>query len=79
MRFAYILIKVYPGKLKEVADKLIEIEEITEVYSTSGAYDLLAKVMVENFDQFGEVIPQKLHSIPGIRETYTLITFNAFK
>jgi DNA-binding Lrp family transcriptional regulator len=79
MRFAYILIKVEPGKLKAVADKLIEIEEITEVYSTSGAYDLLAKVMVENFDQFGELIPQKIHSLAGIKETYTLITFNAFK
>lgn len=79
MRFAYILIKVNPGKLKETPDKLIEHEEVTEVYSTSGAYDLLAKVMVENFDQLGEIIPQKLHAIPGIRETYTLITFNAFK
>ena len=79
MRFAYILIKVNPGKLKEVADRLIELEAVTEVYSTSGAYDLIAKVMVEDFDQFGEIIPQKIHAIAGIKETYTLITFNAFK
>ncbi len=79
MHFAYIQIKVNPGKLQEVANRLIEIEEVTEVYSTSGAYDLLAKVMVDNFDQFGEIIPQKIHSLAGIRETYTLITFNAFK
>jgi len=79
MRVAYILIKVEVGAIESVANRLMEIEEVTEVYSISGTYDLLAKVLVEDYDQFGEVIPKKVHSIPSIRETNTLMTFTAFK
>ena len=79
MRVAYIMIKVEVGTTDKVASRLIEVEEVTEVYSVSGAYDLLAKVLVDEYDQFGQVIPNKIHSIPGIRETNTLLAFNAFK
>ncbi|MBI2880418.1 MAG: Lrp/AsnC ligand binding domain-containing protein [Candidatus Tectomicrobia bacterium] len=79
MRVAYMLIKVEVGAVEGVASRLMEVEEVTEVYSISGAYDILAKVIVEDYDQFGEIIPQKIHSIAGIRATNTLLTFTAFK
>lgn len=79
MRVAYMMIKVEVGTTDKVASRLIEVEEVTEVYSVSGAYDILAKVLVEEYDEFGQVIPSKIHSIPGIRETNTLLAFNAFK
>ena len=79
MRVAYMMIKVEVGTTDSVASRLIEVEEVTEVYSVSGAYDILAKVLVEEYDEFGQVIPNKIHSIPGIRETNTLLAFNAFK
>ncbi len=79
MRVAYMLIKVETGSVEDVAGRLMEVEEVTEVYSISGAYDILAKVLVDDYDQFGEVIPKKVHAIPSIRETNTLLAFNAFK
>ncbi|MFQ5691506.1 MAG: Lrp/AsnC family transcriptional regulator [Nitrospinota bacterium] len=79
MRVAYMLIKVDVGAVERVASGLMEIEEVTEVYSISGTYDILAKVLVDDYDQFGDVIPQKIHAIPSIRETNTLLTFTAFK
>ena len=34
---------------------------------------------VANQEDFATVVPQWIHHISGIRETSTLITFNAFK
>lgn len=78
MRIAYMLIKVDVGKVDSVASSLIEIEEVTEVYSVSGSYDILAKVLVDDYDQFGDVIPKKIHTISFIRETNTLLAYAAF-
>lgn len=78
MRIAYMLIKVDVGKVDSVANSLIEIDEVTEVYSVSGSYDILAKVLVDDYDQFGDVIPKKIHTISFIRETNTLLAYAAF-
>jgi DNA-binding Lrp family transcriptional regulator len=79
MRFAYILIKVERGQVREVANQLIELEEVSEVHSISGPHDLIAKVMVPNYDDLGEAIPEKVHAVTGIRETETRVVFNVFK
>ncbi len=79
MRAIFIFIKVDLGRVKEVADKLIEVDEASEVYSVAGEYDILAKFYVSDLEALGEIIQTKVHTIPHIRETHTLITFNAFK
>jgi len=79
MRFAYILIKAESGKIREVADRLAEIEEISEVHSISGPYDLLAKARVERYEDLGDMVPGKIQGISGIRETNTFLVFNIFK
>ena len=79
MRVAYIQIKVEPGQVDKVASDLIEIESVTEVYSISGEYDILAKVIMDSLDQASEIIPSVVHNIKGLRETNTLFTFSAFK
>jgi len=79
MRFAYILIKAESGKIKEVADQLAEIEEISEVHSMSGPYDILTKVRVDQYEDLGDMVPGKIQKISGIRETNTFLVFNIFK
>lgn len=75
----FIFIKTELGKMEDVANKVIEIQQVSEVYSISGAYDILVKVYVDSYEDFVKVIPGSMHAIPGIRETNTLITFNSFK
>ena len=79
MRFAYILIKAESGKIRAVADQLAEMEEVSEVHSISGPYDILAKVMVEKYEDLGDLVPGKFQKILGIRETNTFLVFNIFK
>jgi DNA-binding Lrp family transcriptional regulator len=75
----FVFIKCELGKVEAVANKIVEVEGVSEVYSISGTYDLMAKVYVERYEDFATVVPQWIHHIPGIRETSTLLTFNAFK
>ncbi len=79
MRFAYVLIKAESGKIRAVADQLAEMEEVSEVHSISGPYDILAKVRVEKYEDLGDVVPGKFQGISGIRETNTFLVFNIFK
>jgi len=78
MRAVFVLVKTEPGHVTDVANRVGEIESFSEAYSTSGEYDLLVKLYVDDLDSLGRVIERDLHSIPHIRETFTILTFEAF-
>jgi DNA-binding Lrp family transcriptional regulator len=54
------------------------IPELSELHSTSGQYDLLGKFYLEPEQDTGLFVTEKVQSLPGVKDTYTLITFNAF-
>ncbi|MBV8089978.1 MAG: Lrp/AsnC family transcriptional regulator, partial [Alphaproteobacteria bacterium] len=60
---------------QETADR---IEEMSEMYSTSGQYDLLGKFYLDPEQDIGLFVTERLQTLPGVKDTYTLITFNAF-
>ena len=78
MRAVFVMLKVEPGHLHEVAGAIAELEIVSEMYSVVGEYDLLAKVYVENFDDLAEVVNDRIQRVKHVRETRTVITFNAY-
>ena len=74
----FVQIKTELGKAYAVANAIAEAEIASEIYSTAGDYDLLVKFYVERDTDIGHFINEKVHVIPGIRDTYTIITFKAF-
>jgi anthranilate phosphoribosyltransferase len=76
---AFILTSVTKGGIGDAIDSLSEFDHVTEVYSIAGRYDLLIKVQVEEYEQFTEVIPEKLQSVDEIEETETLMAFKTYK
>ncbi|MEI2383820.1 Lrp/AsnC ligand binding domain-containing protein [Breoghania sp. JC706] len=74
----FVLIKCDLGKSYEVANELADAEIASEIYSTAGDYDLLAKFYVENGTDIGQFVNQKVHSISHIQDTKTILTFKAF-
>jgi len=79
MKPLYVQFKCELGRAYEVADALIDtLEETSEVYSTSGDYDLLAKFYLPEEQSIGEFVNFKLHKIPGIRDTHTILAFRLF-
>jgi len=78
MRAVFVMIKTEPGHGTEVANRIAEVEAFSEAYSITGQYDLLVKLYVDDIDSVGRLIEQQIHSIPNIRETFTILTFEAF-
>jgi DNA-binding Lrp family transcriptional regulator len=74
----FVQIKCELGKAYQVANQLAEAEIASEIYSTAGDYDLLVKFYVDAGTDIGHFVNEKVHCIPGIRDTYTIITFKAF-
>ena len=79
MRAIYVMIKCEMGKSYQVAQLAVDsIEQLSELHSTSGQYDLLGKFYLEPTQDTGLFVTEKLQTLPGVKDTYTLITFNAF-
>ena len=79
MLTAVMLLNTKKGMVSKVAKQLGEIDEVTEVYSVAGPYDLIAKIQVEEYERFSEVIAGKLQEIDGIEKTQTLMAFKTYK
>jgi DNA-binding Lrp family transcriptional regulator len=75
---AIVLIRVERHRLQETAEALLEVDQVKEVYSVAGEYDLVAIVRVRHYDQMAEVVPGKLARLDGITQTTTLMAFQCF-
>ncbi len=79
MRAIFVMVKCEMGTAYRVAQRAADtIEELSELFSTSGQYDLLAKFYLSPEQDTGLFVTEKLQTITGVKDTYTLITFNAF-
>jgi len=78
MQTFFVQIKCQLGKTYQVASSLAEAEIASEIYSTAGEFDILAKFYVEKAADIGHFVGEKVQTIPGIADTRTIITFKAF-
>ena len=80
MQTIFIQIKAELGKAYNVAEDAMEnVSEVSEAYSTSGQFDLLLKCYLEDSDDVGRFVTERIQSIIGVKDTFTLITFKAFQ
>lgn len=75
---AFVLINTERTKINEVADMLVEINGISEVYSVSGPYDLIAIVRVPTNDDLANLVTKNLRSLNAITKTETMLAFKAY-
>jgi DNA-binding Lrp family transcriptional regulator len=79
MRAIFVMIKCEMGQAYKVAREAADsIEQMSELFSTSGQYDLLGKFYLDPDEDIGRFVTDKVQALPGVKDTYTLITFNAF-
>lgn len=79
MRPIFVMIKTEMGRAYAVAREAADrIPEASEIYSTSGSFDLLAKFYLDPAADVGLFVTEKVQTLPGVKDTFTLITFNAF-
>lgn len=75
---SFILMNVERTKINEVAAQLVEIKGISEVYSVSGKYDLIAIVRVPSNDDLALLVTDNLRNLEAILKTETMLAFKTF-
>lgn len=78
MACVFVQVSCAPGKTYVVADAIYDREMVSELFSTSGEYDLIAKVYIPDDQDVGHYLSGRLFDIPGIVRTLTTMTFKAF-
>jgi len=70
---ALVLINTEAGSEENVLKILKNIDEIKEIYLTYGAYDIIAKIVVEDIGRLKEVVSEKIRKIREVKNTLTMI------
>lgn len=78
MRCVFVNIRCRPGTSYRVAEEIALREIHSELYSTSGPFDLLMKIYIPDDADVGHYINENLLDIDGIERTETTLTFKAF-
>ena len=73
-----ILINAERTEINEVAERLAEMDGISEVYSVSGKYDLIVIARVKSNDDLASLVTKKLLNIDAILKSETMLAFKAF-
>jgi DNA-binding Lrp family transcriptional regulator len=73
-----VLIKADPKLIPHAATRLAGIDGVTEVYSVSGEWDLVAIVKVPEYEQIAKVVTEEFPAVPGVVRTQTLTAFRAY-
>ncbi len=75
---AVVLINVQRGQVNETAQSLLEIEGVSEVYSVTGEYDLVALLRLHRYEDLAGVVTTRMVQLPAIIRTNTLMAFQCY-
>ena len=79
MQTIFVMAKCELGRAYEVADAAVQsVGQVSEVYSISGQYDLVLKFHLDDEVDIGRFVTTRVQTLPGVKDTFTLITFKAF-
>ena len=73
-----VLIQAEPRLIPRCAATLAGIDGVTDVYSVSGEWDLIAIVKVAEYEQIAQIVTERFPTVPGLVKTTTLTAFRAY-
>jgi DNA-binding Lrp family transcriptional regulator len=75
---AIVLVRADIQRIGEVAEAMAQVPGVSEVYSVTGEFDLVAIVRVRAHEELAEVIPGRLNKVPGVTQSETHIAFRTY-
>ena len=69
---------IKPSKVEETLDKLKELDEIVELYQTTGEYDAVCIAILKDIESLGNFLAEKIYplvNVNGCKVTLVLRTF----
>jgi DNA-binding Lrp family transcriptional regulator len=76
---AYVLFKVASGTEREVAQKMIEFEEVMQADVVFGEYDVIARVAIADLGKLQDFVSDKIRTIPNVLVTSTMIISKEYR
>jgi Lrp/AsnC family transcriptional regulator for asnA, asnC and gidA len=76
---AIIIIQTESEKHENVKNELSKLEEVSEVYSVSGEYDILIKVWAHSIEELNEIMNTKIRSVDGVEDLTEMIVMERVK
>lgn len=76
---AYVLFKVASGTEPEVAQKMVEFDEVLNSDIVFGEYDVIARVATDDLETLQGFVSDKIRSVPNILVTSTMIISKEYK
>jgi len=76
---AYVLFKVSSGTEREVAQKLIEFNEVLQADIIFGEYDVIAKLLTKDLGALEEFVSETVRNVPNVLVTTTMIISREYK
>jgi DNA-binding Lrp family transcriptional regulator len=79
MKTIFVSVKCDLGQAYKVAEEVVEtVEEVSEVFSVSGQYDLLMKCYLADSVDIGHFVTQRIQRLAGVKDTFTTVAYKAF-
>ena len=78
MLTAFVLIDAEPARVAELAEEVAAVEGVAESYSVAGQADIVAVVRVRHIEELADVVTRRLHALPGVTDTRTLVAFQSY-
>jgi DNA-binding Lrp family transcriptional regulator len=75
---AIVLLKVDVHAIPETAQAIADIADVSEVYSVTGDWELVALVRVRAHDEIADVVTGEIAKVSGVVSTHTMIAFRAY-
>ncbi|MBI5690588.1 MAG: Lrp/AsnC ligand binding domain-containing protein [Verrucomicrobia bacterium] len=79
MPTAIVLLKIDHKRVTGTAEKILEIQAVTDVYSVSGRHDLLVIIKCQSIDMIETVITDELLKVDGIVGSETMFAFRSLE
>jgi DNA-binding Lrp family transcriptional regulator len=73
-----VLLHVDVARIPETAQALADIDRVSEVYSVTGDWELVAMVRVRTHEEIAEVVTNQIAKVEGVTGTHTMIAFRAY-
>jgi len=78
---AFVLVSYLPGQTSQrsLARQIASFPNVYEVFLVAGEWDLLLKVRGKSMEEIGELVIDRLRSLPGVGRTMTMSSFSRVK
>jgi DNA-binding Lrp family transcriptional regulator len=75
---AIVLLHVDVHAIPETAEAIADIDRVSEVYSVTGDWELVALVRVHGHQEIADVVTGGIAKVAGVTGTHTMIAFQAY-